>query len=827
MCFAVPNGLPLEPGRNHLAVHTEDHPLEYLEFHGEIPKGNYGAGTMEVFDRGTYETLKWTDRKIEVHLHGERVDARYALFPLDKGDDAKDWMIHRMDPPADPSAEPMPEVLVPMLARSGVLPRDDAAWGFEIKWDGVRAICHSEPGTLRLHSRNGNEITRRYPELARLNRALHHHRAILDGEIVAFGPDGKPSFAALQRRMHLGDERRARRLADEAPVTYVIFDLLWLDGHPLMERPYAERRAALAELGLDGPRWQAPDHVVGHGAEVLAAAREQGLEGVVAKRLDSGYEPGRRSAAWVKVKLFEREELVVCGWLPGEGRRRDRIGALLLGVHELDPEPGLRYAGRVGTGFTEDELDRLAGLLGPLEQPAAPFDLPGPKPPREAVWVRPELVCDVEFAEWTPDGQLRHPSYKGLRETTLVVQPDRTRKNGALGEIEGRRIKLSNLDKVLYPAAGFTKRDVIDYHVAVAPVLLPHLAGRALTLKRYPSGVDGDFFYEKNAPSHRPEWVSTARVGDIDYVVVEEVATLVWLANLADLELHTSLGRVDDLDHPTTLAFDLDPGSPAGLLECCRVALWLRGHVRRARPGELRQDLRVQGDAGLPAARRRGHVVADQGVLQGGGRAARAGGARARRVAADEGHPQGQGPGRLEPERRAQDHRQRLLAARPRAPDGLHAAELGGGARGSRGGRRRAPAVHGPGGAGPRRAPRRPVRAGAGRPPSATGAVGLRSGAQGLQDAERLLGLRAHEGEGARGVVHVLEGHLVALDAEAGDPTDGGPLVALGLAVAQQDADLQGVVEPDGGQLGGGRADQREVAGGEGATEAGVGRAGG
>jgi bifunctional non-homologous end joining protein LigD len=575
--FAVPNGLPLEPGRNHLAVHTEDHPLEYLEFHGEIPKGSYGAGTMEVFDRGTYDTLKWTDRKIEVHLHGERVDARYALFPLDKGEDAKDWMIHRMDPPADPAAEPMPELLVPMLARAGGLPRDDAAWGFEIKWDGVRAICRSEPGTLRLHSRNGNDITRRYPELARLNRALHHHRVILDGEIVAFGADGKPSFAALQRRMHLGDERRARRLADEAPVSYVIFDLLWLDGHPLVDAPYAERRAALAELALDGARWQAPDHVVGHGADVLAAAREQGLEGVIAKRLDSAYEPGRRSAAWIKVKLLQREALVVCGWLPGEGRRRDRIGALLLGVHEREPVPGLRYAGRVGTGFTQDELDRLAGLLGPLEQPAAPFDLPGPKPPREAVWVRPELVCDVEFAEWTPDGQLRHPSYKGLHETALAVRPDRTRKNGALGEIDGREVKLSNLDKVLYPAAGFTKRDVIDYHVAIAPVLLPHLTDRALTLKRYPSGVEGAFFYEKNAPSHRPEWVRTARVGDIDYVVVDQIATLVWLANLADLELHTSLGRVDDLEHPTTLAFDLDPGPPAGLLECCRVALWLQG----------------------------------------------------------------------------------------------------------------------------------------------------------------------------------------------------------------------------------------------------------
>ena len=600
--FAVPNGLPLAPGENHLAVHTEDHPLEYLDFHGDIPKGNYGAGRMTVWDHGTYETLKWEDRKIEVHLRGERVDARYALFPLAKAKEepSKDWMIHRMDPPADPDAEPMPEWIAPMLASPGKLPGDaDGGWAYEIKWDGIRAQAHSIPGTIRFTTRNANDVTRRYPELARVNRALHHHRAILDGEIVAFGADGTPSFAALQRRMHLGDERKARRLADEAPVTYVAFDLLWLDGHPVTHLPYAERRAALLELDLPGAgeaRVQVPDHVVGHGAEVLAAAEAQGLEGVIAKRLDCPYEPGRRSARWVKVKLLQREELTICGWIPGEGKRRERIGALIVGVREDDGS--LRYAGRVGTGFDEAELRRLAGLLGPLEQPESPFGAPAggkrapargtrrpacdaPQPPRETIFVAPRLVCDVEFHEWTPDGQLRHPSYKGLHDTALVVRPDKTRKNGAIGEVAGREVKLSNLDKVLYPAAGFTKRDVIDYHLAVAEVLLPHLADRPLTLKRYPNGVDGQFFYEKNAPSHRPDWVRTARVGDIDYVVVDEVATLVWLANLADLELHTPMAKATDALHPTTLAFDLDPGPPATIVECCRVALWLQGMFER------------------------------------------------------------------------------------------------------------------------------------------------------------------------------------------------------------------------------------------------------
>ena len=322
--FAVPNGLPEEPKDNRLAVHTEDHPLEYLEFEGEIPKGSYGAGTMRVWDRGTYDELKWEPRKIEVALHGERVEGRYALFPLDKGEDPKDWMIHRMDPPADPSREPMPDKIVPMMARLGPLPDDDERWAHEIKWDGVRAIAHSEPGRLRFHSRNLHDITPRYPELSRLNRALSHHRAILDGEIVALDAEGKPSFGALQRRMHLTSESQVRRLAKEAPVTYMIFDLLWLDGHSLMALPYTERRARLAELELEGPRWRAPEYVAGRGADMLAATEAQGLEGIVAKRLDAPYEPGRRSPCWVKVKNVDRQEVVVGGWMPGEGRRVHR-----------------------------------------------------------------------------------------------------------------------------------------------------------------------------------------------------------------------------------------------------------------------------------------------------------------------------------------------------------------------------------------------------------------------------------------------------------------------------------------------------------------------
>jgi bifunctional non-homologous end joining protein LigD len=574
--FAIPNGLPEAPKDNRLAVHTEDHPLEYLEFEGEIPKGQYGAGTMRVWDRGTYDVLKWERRKLEVLLHGERVRGRYALFPIDKDEDPKNWMIHRMDPPADEAAEPMPEKIVPMMARTGTLPRDDEHWAFEVKWDGVRAICHSEPGRMRLHSRNLLDITPRYPEVGRLNRALSHHRAILDGEIVALDAEGKPSFGALQRRMHVGSESTVRRLAKDSPVTYIIFDLLWLDGHSLMDLPYTERRARLAELEVgDNGRWRVPDYVVGHGEQLLAATEQQGLEGVIAKRLDAPYEPGRRTPCWLKIKNVDRQEVVVGGWVPGDGKRRDRIGALLVGVR--DDDGSLRHVGRVGTGFTEAELDRLADKLRPLEREDSPFAPGGPKIPRGAVFADPELVAEVEFREWTDGGQLRAPSYKGLRDDKPAELVVREEANAVVAEVGGRQVKLSNLDKVLYPEAGFKKRDVIDYDARISPVVLPHLEGRALTLKRYPNGVDAQFFYEKNAPSHRPEWVTTARVGSIDYVVADHEATLVWLANLADLELHTSLALVDDPERPTLVAFDLDPGPPATVVECCRVAELLRG----------------------------------------------------------------------------------------------------------------------------------------------------------------------------------------------------------------------------------------------------------
>lgn len=504
----------------------------------------------------------------------------------------------------------MPTRVRPMLARAGELPSDDERWAFEVKWDGVRAIAYWDGEELRLESRNLNDVSARYPELQALGEQLAERRAVLDGEIVAFDERGTPSFALLQRRMHLDSQSAVRKLAREQPVTYVIFDVLYLDGTVTMGLPYRQRRELLEGLELRGAAWQTPARHTGSGVDFLAVTAQHGLEGVLAKRLDSHYRPGERSAEWLKLKNVNRQELVVGGWLPGKGRRSGEIGALLLGYYEhrsgegqdgehrsgegQDAGRALRYAGRVGTGFDEAELHRLASLLETRKRSRSPFSATGTQPPREARFVRPELVAEVEFTAWTRDGVLRHPSYKGLRSDKPGDEVEREEavdhpyrvvhetKRHADVEVAGRPLRLSNRDKVLYPRTGFTKGELIDYYAAVAPVLLGHLKGRPLTLKRYPDGVEGEFFYEKRCPTHRPEWVHTVPLWsernkqEVPYCVVEDLPTLLWTANLADIELHTSLALARKIDRPTMLVFDLDPGAPAGIKECCRVAVRLR-----------------------------------------------------------------------------------------------------------------------------------------------------------------------------------------------------------------------------------------------------------
>ncbi len=490
---------------------------------------------------------------------------------------------------------PMPERIVPMLAKLSKLPRDDGGWAYEIKWDGVRAVAYVRGGKAHLESRNLNDVTPRYPEVQGLAAALGKTEAVFDGEVVAFDEHGRSSFERLQGRMHLtrGVEARSRLV----PVVYCIFDLLWIDGEDLMRRPYSERRERLEGLNLDGAAWRVPSYSTRNGEALLAASARQNLEGIVCKRLDSPYEPGRRGGTWLKVKNTRSQELVIGGWTPGEGRRRGRLGALHMGYYD-DGE--LRYAGKVGTGFTDKELDRLDGVMRPLARDGSPFD-GKPQPPRGTHYVDPALVAEVEFTEWTSQNMLRHPSYKGLRDdkraldvvlekVDAAVRAPQLRqivggepKGSAEIQLDGHALELTNLDKVIYPQEGFTKGEVLDYYLRIGPALLPHVRDRLLSLHRYPDGVEGQRFWEKQCPARRPGWMRTApmwsenKKENIEFCTATDIAAIVWLANFGALELHPSLATRDDVERPTVMVFDLDPGEGTGLDECREVALHLKG----------------------------------------------------------------------------------------------------------------------------------------------------------------------------------------------------------------------------------------------------------
>jgi bifunctional non-homologous end joining protein LigD len=408
--WALPKGVPGDPAVNHLAVRTEDHPLEYATFHGQIPAGEYGGGAVTIWDHGTYEVLKWDAREVKVALHGQRLAGGYVLFATG----GKNWMIHR-------ERLPLPAALTPMLASPGKPPaRDLAGWSVEMKWDGVRALAFIEAGRLRLVSRTGKDITATYPEVSPLARAVPHKQVLLDGEIVALS-GGRPDFEALQPRMHVSSPAQAIRLAEQVPVTYLAFDVLQLDGRPLTALPYADRREILESIMQNGDRWLCPPTFPGEDLDaVRAASVANGLEGVVAKRLDSAYEPGARTGSWLKIKNLFEQEVVVAGWKPGQGNRTGLIGSLLIGVYEEDPGGGagrLVYCGHVGTGFSDETLRMLTARLAALRRTDSPFGGPVPaEHARPAVWVDPSLVIDVRFTGWTRAGRMRAPAYVGLRD---------------------------------------------------------------------------------------------------------------------------------------------------------------------------------------------------------------------------------------------------------------------------------------------------------------------------------------------------------------------------------------------------------------------------
>ncbi|MBA2641884.1 MAG: DNA ligase D [Actinobacteria bacterium] len=563
--WAVPKGVPLEPGERRLAVHVEDHPLEYGNFEGVIPAGEYGAGTVEIWDHGTYELLEEKrDGGLTVRLEGERLNGVWTLVPAHMDGDPKNWLLLRKDGAARAGGGRFP-----MLSTSSEsLPEGDG-WIYEPKWDGFRAIVTVAAGEATLTSRNGNDLTDRFRKAARAAElGVRSADAVLDAEICALDERGRSSFSLLQQ--------------SEGALTLVVFDLLEVDGESVVGMPLVDRRARLEQLVDTSRGGIALSPQFEDGGLLLQAAAEQGLEGVVAKRLDSRYQPGRRSPDWRKVKVKGRQEVVVAGYTKGQGRRSQGFGALVVGVHEAG---GLRWAGNVGTGFSDAEIKRLRDLMRPLERAESPFaDVP--KMPRvrrsDVVWLEPRLVAEVEFVEWTREGRLRAPVYVGIREDKPA--DDVRRERSPVPEVvkKGKReLRLSNLDKIFWPEEGISKGDLIAYYRDVAAVLVPHLRHRPFTMRRHPDGWQGKHFFQKQAPSHMPSWIkretlpATTREGDsktIDYALVDDELALLWMVNMGCIDMHVWASRVDLPDRPDWVMFDLDPSEGATFEDVIDVA---------------------------------------------------------------------------------------------------------------------------------------------------------------------------------------------------------------------------------------------------------------
>jgi bifunctional non-homologous end joining protein LigD len=453
-------------------------------------------------------------------------------------------------------------------------PRGDE-WLFEVKWDGVRAIAFVDHGDVRLQSRSGIRCERQYPELAVIHHQIGAETAVLDGEIAVLDEKGVSRFHLIQPRIANADPNAVAHLVRSTPVVYFAFDLVYLDGYDLRNVDLARRRELLEEFVTPAGVLRLSEAFPGAGAEMLDAARENGLEGIIAKRAGSCYE-SRRSSDWLKIKIVSQQEFVIGGFTEPQGDR-DYFGALVLGLHD-DGE--LRWVGNVGTGFDQKTLTAIYAKLKPLIVKNCPF-AERPKPDRGMTWVRPELVCQVKYANWTPDQRLRAPVFLGLRDDVPAAQvgPEVSAESAALpgqlpelatskevvSKIAGHTIKFSNLKKVYYPADGYSKGEVLHYYDRVAPLILPHLKDRPLSLKRYPNGIKEEFFFQKNTPETFPSWLRTELIDSdhngrpIRYVFADDRASLLYIVNLGCIDHNPWMSRSPHLENPDFVLIDLDP----------------------------------------------------------------------------------------------------------------------------------------------------------------------------------------------------------------------------------------------------------------------------
>ncbi|AKQ44835.1 DNA ligase [Rufibacter radiotolerans] len=634
--WAVPKGPSLNPADKRLAMEVEDHPFSYRTFEGDIPEGNYGAGHVDIWDEGTFHAVDNPSRaegeklmlqeleagSLHFVLEGKKLKGEFALVKM-KGRQKNAWLLLKKQDEfatdaydaedfargggavkpgkvpakkastAKEKASPakaqtgkgkkgeMPHDIVPMTAKLTDGPFDDENWLFEMKWDGYRAVAEVDNGQVRLYSRNGKSFKQKYAPVVQVLEGLKH-QAIFDGELVVLGANGRADFQALQNYQNTPSEH----------LYYYIFDLLYLNGQDLTKVPLLRRKELLAEV-LKGAKepLRYSEHRVGKGIAFFKEAQQHHWEGIMAKAADSKYHIGKRSQEWLKIKTHLRQEAVIAGFTEPKGSRI-HIGALVLGVYEGKE---LKYVGQSGSGFNKESLEDLKARLAPLVQEKSPFKVKVGLS-RDVTWVKPELVCELSFAEWTTDGQMRQAIFEGLRvdkkakdvvhehaiatppeadakeesskgaKKTKTMSKQEEEKEGLVLHLDGKDVAISSPDKLYWPEEGITKKDLVEYYQSMAEVLLPYLKDRPESLLRHPNGITKPGFFQKDAGDHAPDWVQKESIRaestgqDVNYVVCQDKATLAYLNNLGCIQLNPWNSRLQHLEHPDYLVLDLDPG---------------------------------------------------------------------------------------------------------------------------------------------------------------------------------------------------------------------------------------------------------------------------
>ena len=653
--WAVPKGPPEEIGEKRLAIHVEDHPIEYAKFEGDIPAGNYGAGHVDIWDEGTFQVegpVSAADQiekgEIKFSLSGKRLTGTFVLVKMQRSTRGNEWLFirrsasgsaaepeslkHGRQPAAIGGDSPVSDAKNVDGAKKSEMPANlsvalaqlsdevfaSPEWLFEIKWDGERALAFIQSGEVEFRSRSGRNITPEYPELKLVVKQLNARKAIVDGEIVALDSEGRSDFTKIQPRF--GVSNPPLSLQQKNPVTYYLFDLLYCDGFDLRNSPLEERKELLHKLLRPSDKIRYSDHVVEKGTELFEIAKERRLEGIIAKRRDSAY-VGKRTSSWLKFKIVHDLDVVIGGWTEPR-KTRDHFGALLMGMYF---GKALKYIGSVGTGFDRAMLERTRKTLDSLAIAKSPFDTT-PRLQEISHWVKPELVARVKYGQWTKDKKLRQPVFLGFQEDriasdcrvesevpqkastplkpanesakaqqprvsivqgipsgpTSVKQLQEELSDGSGEtlnvELDGKKLSLTHLNKIYFKQPNLRKRDVLLYYLRIAPNILPFLKDRPMVLKRYPNGIDGEFFFQKEAPKPRPEWVQTVEIfskergGEIPYLLANDLATLLFITNLGCIDHNPWSSRFDDEEHPDYLFFDLDPTDGATFADVLRIA---------------------------------------------------------------------------------------------------------------------------------------------------------------------------------------------------------------------------------------------------------------